>query len=121
MNDFPLPAVPPPPAFTVVAVQGSWFSKINWTQAVAMAAMLLAFFTGNKLQIDPSQQTAIVVVVGLVGQIVTVILKTYFTSTITPQSVSGSVNTVNAVVLPQMLPIGTAVPLASGGVAKVVG
>jgi hypothetical protein len=122
MTDFALPPVPPPPAFAVVPVKSAWLSKINWTQIVSIVAMVIAFATSNKFQIDVNQQAAIVVVIGVIGNGLTLVLKTWFTPTVTPASLP-TVAPANAMVLPQgvTLPVGTAVPLASGGVAKVVG
>jgi hypothetical protein len=70
----------------IVTVKSAWLSKINWTQAVASAAMLIAFATGNAINLTADQQTAIVVVIGVIGNITTYVLKTWFTDTITPAS-----------------------------------
>ena len=67
---------------TVVEVKSAWASKINWTQAVAAAAMVVTVATGGKLNITPEEQAAIVVVIGLVSQFATVIMKTWFTSSV---------------------------------------
>lgn len=70
-----------------VPVQSAWLSKINITQAVQAAAMVVVWLSGGALNIDPTQQAAIVVTIGVVGNIVTWILKTWFTNTVTPGSV----------------------------------
>lgn len=77
------------PTLTTVAqvdVQSSWASKINWTQAVSGAAMLLTFVTGGKVGMTIEQQAATVTGIGLVTNVVTWIIKTWFTKTITPAS-----------------------------------
>ena len=76
------------PTQVTVPVQSAWLSKINWTQAVQAVAMMLVWLSGGALNIDANQQAAIIVVIGVVGNIVTWIMKTWFTTTVTPQSVS---------------------------------
>ncbi len=70
----------------VVNVQSAWFSKINWTQVVQALATVLVIATGGKLDLTPDQQLQIVGGIVVVGNLATVIMKTYFTNTITPQS-----------------------------------
>lgn len=72
----------PTPTNATVPVTSAWASKINWTQAVAAAAMVVTVATGGKLNITPEEQAAIVVVIGLVSQFATVIMKTWFTSSV---------------------------------------
>jgi len=74
----------------VVPVTSGWFSKINWTQAVQAIAAVLVIATGGKISLDPQQQLAIVGGIVVVGNILTIVLKTYFTSTVTPQSVTAT-------------------------------
>jgi hypothetical protein len=50
--------------------------------------MVLTFATGGKLNITADQQVAIVVTIGVVGNIVTWVMKTWFTATVTPASVA---------------------------------
>lgn len=69
-------------------VQGL-YSKINWTQVVASLAMLLAFVSGGKVGLDASQQAAVIVVIGVVFNIITWILRTWFSPTITPLTPTG--------------------------------
>ncbi len=75
------------PAATV-PVQSPWFSKINWTQAVQALAAVLVIATGGKIDLTPTDQAYIVGGIVVVGNLLTVILKTYFTTTVTPQSVT---------------------------------
>lgn len=67
-----------------VDVQSAWLSKINWTQAVAVAASLLVFATGGKVNIPVETQVGIVTGIQAFSGVVTWVLKTYFTKTITP-------------------------------------
>jgi hypothetical protein len=70
----------------VVPVKSAWLSKINWTQAVASIAMVLALVTGNAISLTADQQGAVVVVIGVIGNIATFIFKTWFTKSVTPSS-----------------------------------
>jgi hypothetical protein len=76
---------PPVPTATVPVVS-AWSSKINWTQAVAAFAMILTLVSGGKLGMDADQQTAAVVTIGVVCNITTWIMKTYFTTSVHPTS-----------------------------------
>jgi len=67
-----------------VDVQSAWLSKINWTQAVAIAASLLVFMTGGKINIPVETQVGIVTAIQAMSGVITWVLKTFFTSTITP-------------------------------------
>jgi len=61
-------------------VKSSWASKINWTQAVAFAAMLFTMF-GIDLPADVQAQ----IVAGIVAAqgVLTWVLRTWFTTAIT--------------------------------------
>jgi hypothetical protein len=76
------------PTIALVKVKSAWLSKVNWTQIVAALAMILAFVTGNKIELTATEQSAIIVVIGLIGQFATFILKTWFTPTVTPSSLT---------------------------------
>ena len=67
----------------VVPVKSAWFSKINWTQAIAFLAMLVSYFGIN---VDPATQAAILAAITAISTIVTWIMKTFFTKSITPSS-----------------------------------
>lgn len=71
----------------VVETKSAWLSKINWTAGVAGTATVLNFFSGNKLNITPEQQLAIVTTISVIGNIATWVFKTWFTPTVTPSSV----------------------------------
>ena len=53
-----------------------WASKINWTQLVATAAMVAAFFG---LNVPPELQAAIVTAIGAISAAVTIVWRTFFT------------------------------------------
>jgi hypothetical protein len=65
-----------------VPVSSAWSSKVNWTQAVAAFAMILTLVSGGKIGMSADQQTAAVVTIGVLCNIATWILKTFFTSTV---------------------------------------
>jgi hypothetical protein len=69
-----------------VSVKSAWLSKINWTQAASGAAMILAYISGGKMNITPDQQAALVVSIGVLGNVATWVIKTWFTATVTPSS-----------------------------------
>ena len=71
-----------------VSVKSAWGSKINWTQAVSTGAMVLTLFTGGKFNLTADQQVAVVVTIGVLGDFVTYVMKTWFTPTVTPASVA---------------------------------
>ncbi len=71
----------------VVNTQSPWFSKINWTQVVQAIATVLVIATGGKIDLTPEQQLQIVGAIVVIGNLATIIIKTYFTTTVTPQSV----------------------------------
>ena len=72
----------------VVNIKSGWFSKINWTQAIQAIAAVIVIATGGKINITPEQQLMLVGAIVVVGNISTVIIKQYFTPTVTPQSVA---------------------------------
>ena len=73
-----------------VPVKSAWLSKINWTQAVAGAAMVVTFVSGGQLNIDASQQAAIIVVIGVVSQVITWVWRTWFNNTVSPAVVNNA-------------------------------
>lgn len=72
----------------VVPVKSAWASKVNWTQAISMVAMVASYFTGGKINLTPDQQTALAVAIGVVTNVVTIIIKSYFTPTVTVGSLT---------------------------------
>lgn len=71
-----------------VDVVSAWKSKINWTQVVAGVAMALSYFTGGKVGLTVEQQLALVTVIGLLSNVVTWIVKTWFTKSVTPAAIT---------------------------------
>jgi uncharacterized protein (DUF697 family) len=68
---------------TGVDVKSPWASKINWTQIIGVVAMAGAMFG---FDLDAAQQATIVSGIVAVQAAVTIIFKTWFTKTITPES-----------------------------------
>jgi len=69
------------PEVATVPVKSATRSKINWTQGVAIVAMLLSYFG---FDLPPEQQTVIVGAIGIVSALVTWVLRTWFNRTVTP-------------------------------------
>ncbi len=67
----------------IVPVKSAWLSKINITAAIAAAIALLAAFG---VAIPAEWQVTLVKVVAVFGPILTIVLKTWFTNTVTPSS-----------------------------------
>lgn len=67
-----------------VEVKSAWLSKINWTQAVAVVAMVATMFG---LDIDATLQAEILAAIIGVQSVVTWVIKTFFSPTVTPASV----------------------------------
>ncbi len=68
---------------SVVDVKSGWFSKINWTQIVGVVAMAATMFG---LDLSAAEQATIVSGIVAVQAAITVILRTWFTKTITPEA-----------------------------------
>ena len=69
--------------FVEVAVKSAWWSKINWVQAVAMLATVATVFG---FDFPPELQAKIVATISGVSGVATVILRTWFTTSVTPAS-----------------------------------
>jgi len=74
----PVTVATPEPGKVIAEVSTPKTSKINWTQIIAGAAMLGSYFG---LHISPEETAAIVVVIGVGGNVVTWVLRTFFTNT----------------------------------------
>ena len=74
------------PVVAVVPVVSAWYSKINWIQVVSGAGMLMTFTTGGQVNMTASQQAAVVVVIGLISNIATFVMRTWFNGTVNPAS-----------------------------------
>ena len=67
--------------FVEVAVKSAWWSKINWNSAVTMLASVGVFFGVN---LPESEKLAIIVTLNAVSDFLNVVLRTWFTTTVTP-------------------------------------
>lgn len=67
-----------------VAIMSAWASKINWTQAFSVIATMAAFFGFN---IPKELLPAILVAINAVTAVITIILRTWFTTKVTTASV----------------------------------
>lgn len=68
-----------------VDIKSAWLSKINWTQAVSMTAMLLTFFG---VTLPPETQSAILAGIVATTSVVTWVQRTFFTTTVVESSLS---------------------------------
>jgi hypothetical protein len=66
-----------------VTIQSDWWSKINWTQVVAVACSAITVFAGNQMEVSPATQAQIVLTIQALSGILTVWFKRQDT-TITP-------------------------------------
>ena len=73
-----------------VEVASAWSSKVNWTQAVAVLAMVMTMATGGKVGMTGDQQAAMVSTILFVQGAVTWFFRTYKTTTVTPGSVAST-------------------------------
>lgn len=80
------PTIPAPTPTVQVPIKSAWASKINWGQAIGMVASVLVIVTGGKVNIDASTQAALLGGIQAVVAVYTVVMKTFFTSTVTPSS-----------------------------------
>ena len=71
------------PTHVMVATKPTWSSNIVITQLVSAVAMVLALITGNQLDITAEQQGAIIVTIGVIGNAVTLIMRAFFSTTVT--------------------------------------
>lgn len=67
--------------FVEVAVKSAWWSKINWVQAVTLVATVATVFGFN---FSPEMQAKIVETLVAVSALATIILRTWFTESVTP-------------------------------------
>lgn len=66
-----------------VTVESDWWSKINWTQVVAVVCSLISVWTAGKLNVSPETQIQIVIAIQGIFGLLTIYLRRY-TKTITP-------------------------------------
>jgi hypothetical protein len=68
-----------------VPVKSAWLSKINWAQAIAATLTFITAILGA-LHLDATQTAEATAAVAVIGQVATVIIKTFFTASVTPSS-----------------------------------
>ena len=73
----------PEPSAVVAPVKSGWFSKINWTQIGGLLASLAALIG---LNVDPQTLTTIVVGIQALIAVVTMVMRTFFTTSVTAAS-----------------------------------
>ena len=67
----------------VVKIKSAWLSKINWKSALALVALLASTFG---VDISPELQVKILTGAMAASELYNIIVKTWFTGTVTPQS-----------------------------------
>lgn len=73
----------PAPATARVEIKSAWFSKINWTQAVAMAASVGVIFG---VDLDAKTQLALVGMIQSGQTVATWLFRTWFNRSVSPAS-----------------------------------
>ena len=68
-----------------VEVKSAWLSKINWT---AVVAAVVSLATANVLGLEPETQVNVMALVTVSQSVATIVLKTWFTPTVTQASVT---------------------------------
>jgi hypothetical protein len=66
-----------------VEVKSAWLSKINWAQILTVGFTLLAAFGVN---LPEDMKVNLIAAVTAIGGLATIVMKTWFTTTITPSS-----------------------------------
>ena len=75
----------------IVPVKSAWTSKINWGQALGMIASVLVLVTGGKIDLDLATQAQIIAVIQGLVALYTWIMRTWFTASVTPSSVTPAI------------------------------
>jgi hypothetical protein len=71
----------------VVPIKSAWTSKINWIQVISVLSALGILFG---IDISAEDQAKLLVAATVVSNIVTGVVKTWFTATVTEQSIPTS-------------------------------
>ena len=71
----------------LVNVKSSWKSKIEWVQIIGAVAVLASMFG---FDLDAKEQAAIVTVIALGSQVVTWVMRRWFTTSVTKSSAKGT-------------------------------
>lgn len=69
---------------TRVELKSAWLSKINWT---AIGGAVMTLVTTNALGLEPAAQVKVLAGTQLAQSALTVVLKTWFTTTVTPAAI----------------------------------
>lgn len=71
-----------------VPIKSAWASKINWLQA---ASLIVTFLTGivGAFNLDPVTTAKLTASIAMFGQLATMVVKTFFTASVTASSVKG--------------------------------
>lgn len=70
-------------ATVITEEKSAWLSKINWTQILTVAFTLLAAFGVN---IPEEMKVNLIAAVTAIGGLVTIVMRTWFTTKVTPSS-----------------------------------
>lgn len=76
---------PSVPATAVVPVVSAWYSKINWTQVISVGVMVA---TMAGIVVPTGMQEAVLAAIVAIQAVATIVLKTWFTKSVTPASVA---------------------------------
>ena len=94
------------PKAAVVPIDSAWFSKVNISGVVTLIASVLTVF---HIAFPPEAQNALIDAIFAVAQAVTIlgpiaviVFRTYFTHSVTPQSVQGAPQMANSDAAPQL-------------------
>ena len=60
------------PSVVATPVKSSWFSKINWTNALALLAGILTFFG---FDVPPELEAQILLLIGAASQVITIVMR----------------------------------------------
>lgn len=71
------------PDVAMVPVKSAWTSKLNWKSGVALAAAFLAIFG---IEVTPQEQAAILAGIIAISEVASVIIRTWFTTSVTAAS-----------------------------------
>jgi hypothetical protein len=72
----------------LVAVKSAWYSKINWIQVGgALLTTTIALVSNRVLGLDDATTVKVLGALNLIQGVATVIVKTWYTPTVTPGSI----------------------------------
>lgn len=74
---------------TTVPVKSAWASKVNWLQLISLLATFLTGIIGI-FNLDPMTTAKLTALVAMIGQMATLIVRTFFTTSVTSQSMTSA-------------------------------